>query len=73
MGVKVKPLAPGDLVLRKVVGTAGNPSWGKLGPNWKGLYRITLVASIGAYFLEDLEENVVPRSWNVNHLRRYYY
>ena len=31
--VKLRPLAPGDLVLRKVVGVAKNPSWGKLGPN----------------------------------------
>ncbi|XP_075653951.1 uncharacterized protein LOC142624303 [Castanea sativa] len=35
-GLKLRPLAPGDLVLRKVVGTAKNPSWGKLGPNWEG-------------------------------------
>ena len=34
--VKLKPLAPGDLVLRKVVGAAKNPSWGKLEPNWEG-------------------------------------
>ena len=73
MGVKVKPLALGDMVLRKVVGTTWNPLWGKKGPNQEGLYRITLVAGIGAYFLEDLEENIVPRSWNVNNLRRYYY
>ena len=32
-GVKSRPLAPGDLVLRKVVGMAKNPAWGKLGPN----------------------------------------
>ena len=31
--VKLRPLAPGDLVLRKVVSTAKNPVWGKLGPN----------------------------------------
>ena len=31
--VKLRPLAPGDLVLRKVVGTAKNPAWGKLGLN----------------------------------------
>ena len=31
--VKLRPLAPGDLVLRKVVGVAKNQSWGKLGPN----------------------------------------
>ena len=32
-GVKMRPLASRDLVLRKVVGIARNPSWGKLGPN----------------------------------------
>lgn len=31
--VKERPLVLGDLVLRKVVGTAKNPSWGKLRPN----------------------------------------
>ena len=59
--VKASPLAHGDLVLKKVVGTAKNPSWGKLGPNWEGPYRITLVVSTGAYYLEDLDENVIPR------------
>ena len=59
--MKLRPLAPGDLVLRKVVGAAKNPSWGKLGPNWEGLYRITSVAGIDAYYLKDLDEKVVPR------------
>ena len=31
--VKLRPLAPEDLVLRKVVGTTKKPVWGKLGPN----------------------------------------
>ena len=31
--VKLRPLAVGDLVLRKVLGTTKNPTWGKLGPN----------------------------------------
>jgi len=71
--VKLQPLVPGDLVLRKILGNAKNPSWGKLGPNWEGSYRITSVAGIGAYYLEDLDEKTVPRLWNVNNLRRYYY
>ena len=33
--VRLRPLTPGDLVLHKVVGTAKNPAWGKLGPNWE--------------------------------------
>ena len=31
--IKLRPLEPGDLVLKKVLGTAKNPIWGKLGPN----------------------------------------
>ena len=31
--VKLRPLALGDLVLRKVLGIAKNLAWGKLGPN----------------------------------------
>ena len=71
--MKWRPLNPGDLVFRKVVGTFKNPTWRKLGPTWEGLYCITLVAGVGAYFLEDLDEKVVSRLWNVNNLRRYYY
>ena len=71
--VKLRPLTPGDLVLGKVLGGAKNPAWGKLGPSWEGPYRITSVAKIGEYYLEDLDERVVPRPWNVNKLRRYYY
>ena len=71
--VKLRPLEPGDLVLRKVLGTAKNPVWGKLGPNQEGPYCITSLAGIGAYFLEDLDEHIIPRLWNVNNLRMYYY
>ena len=71
--VKLRPLAPGDLVLRKIVGATKDLSWGKLKPNWEGLFRITLVAGIGAYYLEDLDEKAIPRSQNVNNLKRYYY
>ena len=33
INVKLRSLAVGDLVLRKVLGTTKNPAWGKLGPN----------------------------------------
>ena len=61
------------MVLRKVLGTAKNPKWGKLGLNWEGPYWITSMAGIGAYYLEDLEEKTVSRPVNVNNLKRYYY
>ena len=59
--VRIRPLTPCDLVPRKVVGSAKNPAWGKLGPNWEGPYCITSNVGIGAYFLEDLDKLVVPR------------
>ena len=31
--VRLRPMELGDLVLRKVLGTAKNPAWGKLGSN----------------------------------------
>ena len=71
--VKLRPLATGDLVLRRVMGAAKDPSWGKLRPNWEGPFQITSVARIGVYYLEDLNEKAVPRPWNVNNLKRYYY
>ena len=73
LNVKLRPLMPGDLVLRKVLGTAKNLAWGKLGSNWEGSHRITSVVGIHAYYHEDLDEKVVPYPWNVNNLRRYYY
>ena len=62
MSVKLRPLAPRDLVLRKVVGNTKNSTWGKLGPNWEGPYRITSVAGVGAYYLEYLDERTVTSS-----------
>ena len=38
-----------DLVLRKVIGAAKDPSQGKLGPNWEGPYRITSWKRKGTY------------------------
>ena len=71
--VKLRPLVFRDLVLRKVLSTTKNLAWGKLWPNWEGPYRITSVAGIEVYFLEDLDECVILLPWNVNNLRMYYY
>ena len=71
--VKLRSLSPGDLVLRKVLGTTKNTAWGKLGSNWERPYRITSVAGISAYHLEDLNKETVLHPWNVNSLKRYHY
>lgn len=43
------------------MGNTRNPAWGKLGHNWEGPYRVTLVAKIKAYCLEDLSKIPIPR------------
>ena len=58
---KAKTIGVWGFGVKKVLGTAKNPAWGKLRPNWEGPYRITSLAGIDAYFLEDLDEHVIPR------------
>ena len=70
MSVKLRPLALGDLVLRKVVRNTKNHTLGQLAPKWEGPSHVTSVAGIGAYYLEDLDERAVLHPWNVNNLKR---
>ena len=62
----------GDLVLRKVMAIAKDPSQGKLGPNWEGPYRITSWQRKGTYHLETLDKRKLQHPWNTEHLRKYY-
>ncbi|XP_075655034.1 uncharacterized protein LOC142625229 [Castanea sativa] len=53
--VKRRDFKVGDLVLRKVMGTARDPAQGKLSPNWEGPYKITSWLRKGTYHLETLD------------------
>ena len=53
--VRHRDFQVGDLVLRKVMGTAKDPSQGKLRPNWEGPYRITSWQRKGTYHLKTLD------------------
>ena len=70
--VKHRDFQVRDLVLRKVMGAAKDPSQGKLGPNWEGPYRITSWQRKGIYHLEMLDEQMLQHQWNTKHLRKYY-
>ena len=61
-----------DLVLRKVMGAARDPTQGKLGPNWEEPYRITSWQRKGTYHLETIDGQKLPHPWNTEHLRKYY-
>ena len=62
-----------DLVLRKVMANTRNASDKKLGPNWEEPYKVTSLARIGAYRLEDMDGKLVPRPWNICNLKKYFF
>ena len=51
---------PGDLILRKAVGSMKDQNAGKLAPNWEGPYRVTATAGARAYYMEYLKERPLP-------------
>ena len=48
-----------------------NPSDGKLGPNWEGLYRVRSVTETSAYHLEAMDSTPLPWPWNINNLQKH--
>ncbi|KAK3026872.1 hypothetical protein RJ639_041999 [Escallonia herrerae] len=62
----------GDLVLRKLEVSDPKAAVGKLSPNWEGPYKISKVLRPGAYSLETLSGEAIPRTWNADNLRQYY-
>ncbi|RYQ82848.1 hypothetical protein Ahy_B10g101409 [Arachis hypogaea] len=71
-GVIRREFTTDDLVLRRNDIGPPTPGEGKLAPNWEGPYRIKAAIGKGAYKLERLNGNEVPRTWNAANLRRYY-
>jgi len=69
----VREFGAGDLVLQKAIGGSRDINAGKLAPNWERSYRVTTMAGVGAYYLEDMEERSLPRPWNVQNLKKFYH
>ena len=70
--VSERSLAPGDMVLRKVLGSRKDPSQGKLGANWEGPYQIILEAGLGAFHLRGMDGKPLKRPWNISNLKKFY-
>ncbi|MCH96319.1 gag-pol polyprotein [Trifolium medium] len=45
---------------------------GKLAANWEGPYRVQAKIGNGAYYLENLYGEELPRPWNAEKLKQYY-
>ena len=52
----MRGFSAGDLVLRKAVGNMQDTNAEKLAQTWEGPYRVTAIAGVGAYYVEDLDE-----------------
>jgi hypothetical protein len=67
--VRLKNIKPGNLVLRRIT----NPDTvGKLQLKWEGPFLVVSSSRPGSYKLKDMDGNDIPRSWNLDELRRYY-
>ena len=61
----------GDLVLRE--SKVSQPTEvGKLSLKWEGPYVIIKVIRPSAYQLQRPDGSLLPRSWNAEHLKKYY-
>jgi hypothetical protein len=67
--VRLKNIKPGHLVLRRV---ANPDTVCKLQLKWEGPFLVVSSSRPGSYRLKDMDDNDIPRSWNVDELRRYY-
>ena len=70
--IKLLAFQAGDLVLRKVFENIANPTVGKFQPYLEGPYIVVRVGAAESYALNKLDWTLVPRMWNVMHLKRYY-
>jgi hypothetical protein len=71
--VKFREFKIGDWVLRNVNLITREPVGRKMAQRWEGPYRIVSTSKNGAYHLVTKEGKPVPRAWNVEHLKKYYF
>nr|CCI55446.1 PH01B001E05.2 [Phyllostachys edulis] len=67
--VKIRHLAPGDMVLKR----AANPAtMGKLESKWEGPYIITHSRRAGSFYIATPEGQQLDNTWNAKSLRNFY-
>nr|GEZ06810.1 hypothetical protein [Tanacetum cinerariifolium] len=57
---------PGDFVYHS------NNASHALRPKWEGPYEVTEALGDGAYKLRSMDETILPRTWNIANLKRFY-
>ncbi|XP_064950517.1 uncharacterized protein LOC135604795 [Musa acuminata AAA Group] len=70
--VRPRPIKLSDLVLRKTEVSDPTQARGKLAPKWEGPYRVIEVVRSGTYRLETMDGSSLPRTWNVQNLKKFF-
>ena len=67
---KVRPRSflPGDLVCKKLKVARPSEARGALAPNWEDPVWVSQSVGNGAYKLETLDGELIPRTWNAENL-----
>ncbi|RWW38100.1 hypothetical protein BHE74_00056697 [Ensete ventricosum] len=70
--VRPRHVRTGNLVLRKTEVSNPTRSRDKLAPNWEGPYRVIDVVRDETYTLATMERRVLPRTWHITNLQKFY-
>ncbi|PKU60509.1 hypothetical protein MA16_Dca027784 [Dendrobium catenatum] len=71
--MKPRHISVGDLVLRSIEAACKGPQRNKLSPPlWEGSYLVAAMVKPGTFKLKDAEGKMLPRTWNIENLRKYY-
>ncbi|KAI0493829.1 hypothetical protein KFK09_023954 [Dendrobium nobile] len=71
---RVKPqiISIRNLVLRSIEATGKGCQCNKLSPLWEGPYLVAAMVKPGTFKLKDASGKMLPRTWNVGNLCKYY-
>ena len=69
--VKPRTFFARDLVCRKLEVARPVEARGALAPNWEDPVRVSKAINNGAYRLETLDGESIPRTWNGDNLRKF--
>ena len=61
-----------EFILRRVFENTTNPADRKFQAKWEGPYMVVRVRTARSYALSKPDRTVIPKMWNVMHLKKYY-
>ncbi|RRT68364.1 hypothetical protein B296_00007517 [Ensete ventricosum] len=70
--VRLQPIGDGDLVLKKTEVSNPGHTRVKLDPNWEGPYRVVCTIRDKTYVMSIMDDRVLPRTWHISNLKKFY-